>query len=283
MSDRNDVPKFENPHDMMRWLFDSAPDISTGLERSKRMFELLELINSTIGTPVDLSEYRADLQRLSDRYALFHRLFTPRGWAMSDTVQADGGYIIVAAALDKQIITAEQGDVWLAERLHAHEGVERLLNFMSMAPLRAIWTWLPAAGEAAMAMRQRHVALSAFSWLVIAEGLWKDLQPVVGRDRPPHFFSIRTEAVPLSEGLTWTRESLVAARKVLIETTEDTFVEPAENAPTNRHSLLHGNVSGFLQLYHGVKAFTLVEAIVNEAKKVISEIEPKWIEPPPWR
>ena len=281
--DEVEVPRFNSVSEMHRWLFATAPNIHTGIERLRGLTLRFGQLSRVTGRPVDISDLLKTLDETERRTDLFHRLFAPRGWALSHSIQNSGMYLVVGAALDRDLISESQADQWLTDSLRKNDEVERLLNFLAVAPLRGLWAWLPPASDTAVAMRAGLNLPAALGWMTVAEGIWKEMQPLVGRERPSQFFTRSSEIQHLTESLTWTRESMAAVHQLLIERSDDIFVEPRDSAPTNRHGLVHGNVSGFVEPHHVYKAYTLVEVVVEEAKAVIPLVDDSNIELPPWR
>lgn len=277
-------PVFGTYEELIDWTFESSESVADALDRFDQQTRIYEFIDQTLqGRRTDLSEHRVRLIRMRDRYELFHSQFAPRGWAMSPTIEKDRGYILLGTAIGKGTVEPEEADRMLADRLYDHAFVERLISFLCMAPLQALWEWAPVAGDAAAAMRHRLALPAALSWLAIFEGMWKDLQPHLGRDRPRQALSRLYDLQNLTEGLTFTRESLATVHSVLVTEHLEAVVEPIEIAPTNRHALIHGNVSGFVQLHHAVKAYTLVEVAVEEAKKLLQVVDSADLKLAPWR
>jgi hypothetical protein len=284
MCPMEEPPDFGTYAELIDWTFESSESVADALDRFDQQTRIYEFIHQTLhGQQADMSEQRVQLARMRDRYELFHSQFAPRGWAMSPTIEKDCGYILLGTAISRGTVEPAEADRMLADRLYDHAFVERLISFLCMAPLRALWAWAPVAGDAAAAMRNRLALPAALSWLAVFEGMWKDLQPHLGRDRPRQALSRRFDLQNLSEGLTFTRESLATVHGVLVTENLEAVVEPIDIAPTNRHALVHGNVSGFVQLHHAVKAYTLVEVAVEEAKKLIQDVNSADLEFAPWR
>ncbi|MDP3984798.1 MAG: hypothetical protein Q8Q52_07350, partial [Acidimicrobiia bacterium] len=223
------------------------------------------------------------LARLAKRHAQFQTHLAPRGWALSESVQRDGSYQIALDAVEKAGMAAELFDPWLAKQLLPTSGVERLVAKIASFPLGEVWRWTFVVGEAAQAMRTGLVAPAAFSWFVVSEGLWKDVQELIGSERPRFLFRRGSaEQHPVSERLTWSWESLRVAIDALASAERRTFVEPIDTAPTSRHALLHGQVSGAIHLHHAVKTFTVVEALVEQFQALRTLLPSDRLVLPPW-
>jgi hypothetical protein len=277
-------PAFDTYAELIDWTFESSESVADALDSFDQQTRIFEFLEETLhARRTDLSRERARLTQLREHYELFHSQFAPRGWAMSPTVEKDRGYILLGKAIGRGRIEPEEADRVLADRLYDHAFVERLISFLCMAPLRALWEWAPVAGDAAAAMSHRLALPAALSWLAIFEGMWKDLQPHLGRARPRQSLSRGYDLQNLTEGLTFTRESLATVHSVLVTESLDAVLEPIDVAPTNRHALVHGNISGFIQLHHAVKAYTLVEVTVEEAKKLLQVVDSADLEFAPWR
>jgi hypothetical protein len=199
-------------------------------------------------------------------------------------VQQTGHYLIIAAALDKGALTTEQADVGLAEWLLEYVDFEDFLNRVASTPLHGVWRWTWVCAESTEATLERTGALATYGWLVAAEGMWRDLEAHRIGSRPKSFFgsSKKTRARRFGKRLAWSEESVGAAQLLLGDQSREISDEPVQRAATNRHGFLHGNVAGIIPIHHAVKAFTVVDALVEMAQEYANELDGRKLEQPPW-
>jgi hypothetical protein len=125
--------------------------------------------------------------------------------------------------------------------------------------------------------------LAAVGFLVIAEGMWGDLLSRFGnRWRSMYMKGGAVGEAAVTEAMTWSWESLVAAQETLGREVRRAYDEPTDPAPTSRHGLLHGRVAGAIEAHHALKAFTMVDAIVEHAQAVRLILDPTEFDLPPW-
>ena len=139
--------------------------------------------------------------------------------------------------------------------------------------------------ESTEATLKRTGALATYGWLVAAEGMWRDLEAHRIGSRPRSFFgsSKKTRARRFGKRLAWSEESVRAAQLLLGDQNRDVLDEPIQGAATNRHGFLHGNVAGIIPIHHAVKAFTVVDALVEMAEEYAMELDDEKLELPPWQ
>ena len=266
-------------------IISEAKTVGQAMAGLERLVSWLEGLGGTDGKEVDTSEVRAWIEQVGKRHANFQRFLAPRGWALSPTLQHTGHYIIVARAVELKALTPRQADIGLAHWVLEHGDFDHVLNRMASVPLQGVWRWAWIAGETMAAMMEGSNALASYGWLVIAEGMWRDLEEHRIGSRPKGFYAKSKKTKPKRFGaqLAWSEESLIAAHAVLAEDDRAVVTEPIEEAVINRHGFLHGNVAGFIPVHHAVKAFTIVDAMLELAEAYVADLDGIRLEPPPWR
>lgn len=280
----DDAPGIEQ---LVYKIISEAKTVGQAMVGLERLASWLESLGGDGGQDrkADTSEVRAWIEQVGKRHASFQKFLAPRGWALSPTLQQTGHYIIVARGLELGALTPFQADAGLAVWVLDHGDFDGVLNRFASAPLQGVWRWAWIAGEAMAAMMVGSHALASYGWLVIAEGMWRDIEEHRIGSRPKGFYAKSKKARPKRFGaqLAWSEESLIAAHAVLAEDGRTVVNEPVEQAILNRHGFLHGNVAGIIPAHHAVKAFTIVDAMLELAEAYVARLEEDRLEPPPWQ
>ena len=266
-------------------IISEAKSVGQAMAGLERLVSWLEGLGGADGKEVDTLEIRAWIEQVGKRHANFQRFLGPRGWALSPTLQHTGYYIIAARAVELEALTPRQADIGLAHWVLEHGDFDNVLNRMASVPLQGVWRWAWIAGETMVAMIEGFYALASYGWLVIAEGMWRDLEEHRIGSRPRGFYAKSKKAKPKRFGaqLAWSEESLIAAHAVLAQDDRTVVTEPIEGAVINRHGFLHGNVAGIIPVHHAVKAFTIVDAMLELAEAYVADLDDSRLEPPPWQ
>lgn len=283
-----DATKLDGISKVAHEAIDGAASVEDAAVRLRRLIEHLETIMSlSTGSPaaVELERLREWVDEVERRHAIFVRQLAPLGWALSPFVQDTGHYLIVAKSLELKALTPLQADRALAAWLLEWGDHDAFLNRIADTPLHGVWRWTWIAGEAMNATLRGNGALAAFGWLVIAEGMWRDVEGKRTGSRPKGFYSKsrKRKARRFGDNLPWPEASLAAAQQILGRESGEIVDEPLGNATTNRHGLLHGNVAGFISLHHAVKTMTVVDALVDMAIAYVRELPEGKREPTPWQ
>ena len=266
-------------------IISEAKTVGQAMAGLGRLVSWLEGLRGADGKEVDTSDVRAWIEQVGKRHANFQRFLAPRGWALSPTLQHTGHYIIVARAMELEALTPPQADLGLAHWVLEHGDFDVVLNRMASVPLQGVWRWAWIAGETMVAMMEGFYALASYGWLVIAEGMWRDLEEHRIGSRPRGFYAKSKKTKPKRFGaqLAWSEESLIAAHAVLAQDDRTVVTEPIEGAVINRHGFLHGNVAGIIPVHDAVKAFTIVDAMLELAEAYVADLDDSRLEPPPWQ
>lgn len=266
-------------------IISEAKTVGQAMAGLERLANWLEGLGGGEETKVGTSDVRAWIDQVGKRHANFQRFLAPRGWALSPTLQQTGHYIIVARALELGALSPLQADAGLAHWVLEHGDFDDVLNRLASTPLQGAWRWAWIASEAMRAMMAGSSALATYGWLVIAEGMWRDMEEHRIGSRPKGFFAKSKKTRPKRFGaqLAWSEESLIAAHAVLAEDDREVANEPIGEATLNRHGFLHGNVAGIIPAHHAVKAFTIVDAMLELAEAYAADLVEGRLEPPPWK
>lgn len=76
-------------------------------------------------------------------------------------------------------------------------------NRMASVPLQGVWRFAWIAGETMVAMMEGSYALASYGWLVVAEGMWRDLEGHRIGSRPRGFYAKSKKTKPNRFGHSW--------------------------------------------------------------------------------
>lgn len=275
-----------DPAALMRFILDTAPTGRDALTRQQSLLGYYDVMARALGDQPFTDRMRQSLDRLRERYEGFMELFAPQGWVFSETLQREGGYILAIHAEKRGGLTVPPltRDRWIAERLLKYADLTTLVGRVATFPVREVWRWAFLVADATRAALEGMYGPAAFSYLVVAEGMWGDLTARIGKRSWKSMFSKggRVGETAVAESLTWSWESLIVAQKIIERQVRGSHDEPVQPAPTSRHGLLHGRVAGAIEAHHAMKAFTVVEGIVEHAQAVRVLLRPDEFVLPPW-
>jgi hypothetical protein len=268
--------------ELMRILVEMSPTVADSGVMMNRGLDLIANISSTLGeSEPGFSKARESMERLVRQHADFMEHLAPRGWALTEILENPKAHVIAVKFLEHGG-DPDGVDDWLVDHVLAHPRSVEIVGDIARTPVRAIWQWGFVAGEAAKAMRMSMWSTAAFTWLALAEGMWRDLRDWLGASSATFYDKGKLGKQTLTETLTRSRESLVVAHDYMSKSVRRTYLEPIEIAPTSRNALLHGRVAGSLRRVHAAKALTIVDAILEQATVAVGNAKADDLEDPPW-
>lgn len=269
--------------ELMRAQVEMSPTVADSGVKMNRSLDLIAGISQAFGgSHPDFSEARESMERLVRQHAEFMEHLAPRGWALTEILDYPRAHVIAVDFLTLADADPDAVDDWLVDHVLRHPRSVEIVGDIARTPVRAVWQWAFVAGEATQAMKLGMWGTAAFTWLGVAEGMWRDLRKWLGASSANFYDKGKLNNQTLTANLTRSRESLVVAHDYMSQSANRTYLEPTDLASTSRNALLHGRVAGSLRRVHAAKVLTVVDAILEQATVAITNASTEALEEPPW-